>query len=106
MYSLLVTVKNPLDDIADEMHKNFMQKYLNAWPYPPRVQYCVGQKISATLNGILQTCEVVVTDSSLIQVVFEVRPAPLFKALLTEMFLAECSCEMNLQLFVRCHVLG
>lgn len=79
MYSLLVTVKNPLDDIADEMHKNFMQKYLDAWPYPPRVQYCVGQNISATLNGILQTCEVVVTDSSLIQVVFEVSPAPLFK---------------------------
>lgn len=87
MYLLLVAVKNPLDDIANEMHKNFMQKYLDAWPYPPRVQYCVGQKISATLNGILHTCEVVMTDSSLIQVVFEVRLAPLFQTLLTEMFL-------------------
>lgn len=66
-------LKNPLDDIVDKMHKIFMRDYLDEWPYPPRVQYCVGQKILAMLDDHLQSCEVVKTDSSLIQVVFEVN---------------------------------
>lgn len=77
-------MKSPLDVISDKMHKNFMQEYLDKWPYVPKVQYCVGQNIFATFNGVLQACEVLITDSSLIQVVFEVGlAAPLQHYLLT-----------------------
>lgn len=65
-------MKNPLDNIPDMMHKNFMQEYLDKWPYVPKVQYSIGQNIFATFNGLLRACEVLRTDSSLIQVVFEV----------------------------------
>lgn len=77
MNVFLVSVENPLDDISDEMHKSFMQEYFEKWPYVPRVQYSVGEKLSATFNGQLHACEVLVTDSSLIQVVFEVGLAAL-----------------------------
>lgn len=72
MNVLLVTANNPLDGISDKMHKNFMQEYLDKWPYVPKVQYSVGQNIFATFNDDLHACEVLITDSSLIQVVFEV----------------------------------
>lgn len=70
-------MKNTLDNISDTMHKNFMQEYLDKWPCVPRAQYSVGQNIFATFNGLLQACKVLITDSSLIQVVFEVGRAPL-----------------------------
>lgn len=104
MNALLVAVKNPLDDISDKMHKDFMQEYLDKWPYVPKVQYCVGQNIYATFNGLLQACEVLITDSSLIQVVFEVGLACATVKTLSDMFHAECSCKLNFQLFVRCCV--
>ncbi|XP_039976940.1 histone-lysine N-methyltransferase SETDB1-B-like isoform X2 [Xiphias gladius] len=62
---------DPLDDILDDTHKNFMKEYLMSWPYPPQTQYKVGQLINAEFNGVQQKCEVQVVDCSLIQVVFE-----------------------------------
>ncbi len=72
MFLLLVTVTDPLDDILDDTHKNFMKEYMKTWPYPPQTQYRVGQTINAELNGEQQKCQVLVVDCSLIQVVFEV----------------------------------
>ncbi|XP_044028956.1 histone-lysine N-methyltransferase SETDB1-A-like isoform X2 [Siniperca chuatsi] len=62
---------DPLDDIPDGNHKNFMKEYIKAWPYPPQTQYRVGQIINAEFDGVQQRSEVLVVDCSLIQVVFE-----------------------------------
>ncbi|XP_040909507.1 histone-lysine N-methyltransferase SETDB1-B-like [Toxotes jaculatrix] len=62
---------DPLDDIPDITHKNFMKEYLDSWPDPPQTQYKVGQLIDAEFDGVQQRCEVQVVDSSLIQVVFQ-----------------------------------
>ncbi|XP_022602635.1 histone-lysine N-methyltransferase SETDB1-B-like [Seriola dumerili] len=62
---------DPLDDIPDGAHKDFMKEYLKNWPYPPMIQYKVGQLINAEFNGVQQKCEVQVADCSLIKVVFQ-----------------------------------
>lgn len=62
---------NPLDDIPDENHREFMREYLRVWPYPPQTQYKVGQSLKAEYEGVMQKCEVVAVDSSLIEVIFE-----------------------------------
>lgn len=86
-----LTVTNPLDSILDTMHKNFMQEYLKKWPCIPKVQYSVGQKLVATCNGTLQACEVLKTDCSIMQVVFEVGLAPAIKHLLTAPHKLNCA---------------
>lgn len=68
----LVTVDEPLDDIANEHHRNFMKDYRRDWPYPPWIHYKVGQIINAERNGVQQRCVVEAVDSSLIQVLFQV----------------------------------
>lgn len=67
-----VTVTDPLDDIPDECHRNFMKAYLKNWPYPPQTQYKVGQIINAEYNGNQEKCEVMKVDCSLVQVVYQV----------------------------------
>ncbi|XP_070703085.1 histone-lysine N-methyltransferase SETDB1-B-like [Pempheris klunzingeri] len=62
---------DPLDDVPDEAYKKFLKDYMKVWPYPPQTHYRVGQTINAELNGVQQRCEVLVVDSSLIEVVFE-----------------------------------
>ncbi|KAM8767872.1 histone-lysine N-methyltransferase SETDB1-A isoform 1-T1 [Acanthopagrus schlegelii] len=62
---------DPLDDILDENHRNFIKLYLEAQPYPPQTQYRVGQIINAEFEGFLQKCEVLKVDCSLMQVVFQ-----------------------------------
>lgn len=52
--------------------KDLDLEYLDVWLHRPLVQYRVGQTINGELNGVQQTCEVLVIDSSLIQVVFQV----------------------------------
>ncbi|XP_063754618.1 histone-lysine N-methyltransferase SETDB1-B-like isoform X3 [Eleginops maclovinus] len=59
---------DPLDDIPDGRHKSFVQQYLKVWPYPPQMQYRVGQEINAVLKGIMHRCTVKLIDSSLFQV--------------------------------------
>ncbi|XP_070778265.1 histone-lysine N-methyltransferase SETDB1-B-like [Enoplosus armatus] len=63
---------DPLDDIPDGTHKNFLMDYIKAWPYLPLIQYRVGQIINVELNGVQQRCEVQEVDCSLIQVVFQI----------------------------------
>nr|XP_046273564.1 uncharacterized protein LOC124074563 isoform X2 [Scatophagus argus] len=62
---------DPLDDIPNDIHKNFMKEYLKVWPYPPRMRYTVGDIINAELNGFQQKCEVLKVDCSLIKVIFQ-----------------------------------
>ncbi|XP_027892924.1 histone-lysine N-methyltransferase SETDB1-A-like isoform X1 [Xiphophorus couchianus] len=62
---------NPLDDIPDEIHRDFMKEYLKVWPYPPQTQYKVGQTIKADYEGVMQKCEVTAVDCSLVEVIFE-----------------------------------
>ncbi|XP_043994113.1 histone-lysine N-methyltransferase SETDB1-A-like [Gambusia affinis] len=62
---------NPLDDIPDEIHREFMKEYLKVWPYPPQTQYKVGQTIKADYEGVMQKCEVTAVDCSLVEVIFE-----------------------------------
>ncbi|XP_045913702.1 histone-lysine N-methyltransferase SETDB1-A [Micropterus dolomieu] len=64
-------LEEPLDDIQDDAHKNFLKEYIRSWPYPPQTQYKIGQIINAKLNGSQQRCEVLAVDCSLIQVAFE-----------------------------------
>ncbi|KAL6099593.1 uncharacterized protein ACO6RY_01383 [Pungitius sinensis] len=63
-------LKEPLDDIPDGTHKNFLKGYIKVWPYPPKTQYMVGHKVNAELDGVLQRCEVQTVDCSVMQVVF------------------------------------
>lgn len=67
-----MTVADPLDDIPDGPHKDFMQGYMRAWPYPLQTQYRVGQGVNAEFDGVLQRCEVLVVDCSLMQVLVTV----------------------------------
>ncbi|XP_033492495.1 uncharacterized protein LOC117263338 [Epinephelus lanceolatus] len=61
-------LEDPLDDIPDGNHKDFMRRYMEAWPYPPLTQYRVGQTVNAELDGVLQRCEVLVVDCSLMEI--------------------------------------
>ncbi|KAM9340202.1 histone-lysine N-methyltransferase SETDB1-A [Symphorus nematophorus] len=70
LYLVCRPLADPLDDIGDDSHKNFLKEYIKSWPYPPQIQYRVGQIINAELNGVQQTCEVLEVDCSLIQVLF------------------------------------
>ncbi|KAM8841291.1 histone-lysine N-methyltransferase SETDB1-B-like [Spinachia spinachia] len=63
-------LKDPLDDIPDGCHKNFIKGYIKIWPYPPKTNYIVGHKLNAELDGVVQMCEVQTVDCSLMQVVF------------------------------------
>ncbi|XP_040044588.2 uncharacterized protein LOC120826404 isoform X1 [Gasterosteus aculeatus] len=63
-------LKDPLDDIPEGAHKNFIKGYIDVWPYPPKTQYIVGHKVNAELDGVLQRCEVQTVDCSLMEVVF------------------------------------
>uniref|UniRef100_UPI0037E77747 histone-lysine N-methyltransferase SETDB1-B-like isoform X1 n=2 Tax=Semicossyphus pulcher TaxID=241346 RepID=UPI0037E77747 len=62
---------NPLDDIPDGFHKDFMKDYLRSMPFPPQSSYRVGQTLNAEFEGVQQKCRVQDVDCSLIQVVFE-----------------------------------
>lgn len=92
-----LTVENPLDDIPDENHREFMKEYLRVWPYPPQTQYKVGQSLKAEYEGIMQKCEVVTVDSSLIEVIFEVSVRLLINYFVT-IFTFEC--KMFLFMFI------
>ncbi|KAL7382651.1 hypothetical protein ABVT39_025803 [Epinephelus coioides] len=61
-------LEDPLDDIPDGNHKDFMRRYMETWPYPPLTQYRVGQTVNAELDGVLQRCEVLVVDCSLMEI--------------------------------------
>ncbi|TNN59956.1 Histone-lysine N-methyltransferase SETDB1-B [Liparis tanakae] len=61
-------LENPLDDIPDGFHKNFMDGYMKHWPYPPQTQFRVGQTINVELEGVPQSGVVQLMDCSLIQV--------------------------------------
>lgn len=65
-------VKNPLDDIPDGFHKDFINGYMKNWPYPPQTHFRVGQTINVELEGVPQSCVVRLMDCSLIQVVVSV----------------------------------
>ncbi|XP_054910095.1 histone-lysine N-methyltransferase SETDB1-A-like isoform X2 [Poeciliopsis prolifica] len=62
---------DPLDDIPDKIHRDFMKDYLRTWPYPPQTQFKVGQIIKADYEGVMQKCEVTAVDCSLVEVIFE-----------------------------------
>ncbi|XP_041811697.1 histone-lysine N-methyltransferase SETDB1-B-like isoform X2 [Chelmon rostratus] len=71
LHLVYTPLADPLDDILDDAHKNFMREYMKVWPHLPKTQYQIGQSIHAELNGVQQRCEVQVVDCSLIQVVFQ-----------------------------------
>lgn len=71
LYIICKPLDNVLDDILDETHRSFMEQYLKNWPYPHLTQYKVGQFLNALEDGVMQRCEVLSVDSSLMQVVFQ-----------------------------------
>lgn len=72
IFSLLPTVEDVLDDVPDGPHKCFVRQYLKDWPYPHLNKYRAGQSFKVELNGVMQMCDVVAIDCSLMQVVFQV----------------------------------
>lgn len=72
-----MTVKDPLEDIQDDRHRSFIKQYLKEWPYPPQSRYKEGQVLKVERQGTMQNCEVLLVDSSLIKVVFQVRTSSL-----------------------------
>lgn len=72
LFFCFLTVEDVVEDIADSRHRSFMSKYLKDWPCPHLTHYSAGQSLSVELNGVQQSCEVQLVDSSLMQVVFQV----------------------------------
>ncbi|XP_071394128.1 histone-lysine N-methyltransferase SETDB1-B-like [Centroberyx affinis] len=64
-------LKNVLEDIPDNCHRNFIEEYLKVWPNPPLTQYMVGQIINVELNGVQRSCQVQQVDCSLVHVTFQ-----------------------------------
>ncbi|XP_020495930.1 histone-lysine N-methyltransferase SETDB1-A [Labrus bergylta] len=64
-------MKDPLDDIPDGVHKDFIKEYMASLPFPVQTSYRVGQTLNAEFEGFLQKCEVVQIDNSLIRVLFQ-----------------------------------
>ncbi|XP_072226872.1 uncharacterized protein [Leuresthes tenuis] len=63
-------LKDPLGDISNESHRNYLREYLKRWPFPPQTQYKVGQTLNAEYNGSQEKCEVLAVDCSLIHISF------------------------------------
>lgn len=61
---------DPLDDLRDEEHHNFMKEYLERMPYPAHTQFRVGQKIKVERDGAFEACTVLTLDSSLMEVLY------------------------------------
>ncbi|XP_069032856.1 histone-lysine N-methyltransferase SETDB1-B-like isoform X1 [Embiotoca jacksoni] len=70
LYLVCKPLPDPLDDIPEDYHRDFMMDYVRSWPNVPQTQYKVGQNINAQLNGFLQRCEVLEIDSSLMKINF------------------------------------
>nr|XP_057902997.1 histone-lysine N-methyltransferase SETDB1-A-like isoform X2 [Doryrhamphus excisus] len=70
LHLVCTPLPDPLDDIADASHRDFIRFYLKVWPCPPQTQYKVGQSFQVDLNGVQQNCTVQLIDCSLMQVVF------------------------------------
>ncbi|CAJ1083280.1 histone-lysine N-methyltransferase SETDB1-A [Xyrichtys novacula] len=64
-------LEDPLDDIPDGSHKDFMRTYVASWPYPSQTSYRVGQVLEAEYENVQQKCKVLEVHCSLIRVVFE-----------------------------------
>ncbi|XP_038135205.1 histone-lysine N-methyltransferase SETDB1-B-like [Cyprinodon tularosa] len=64
-------LEDVLDDVPDGPHKCFVRQYLKDWPYPHLNKYRAGQSFKVELNGVMQMCDVVAIDCSLMQVVFQ-----------------------------------
>ncbi|KAM6958869.1 histone-lysine N-methyltransferase SETDB1-A [Aplochiton taeniatus] len=63
-------LKNVLEDIEEEAHRDFIKDYLKVYPNPPMAQYRVGQTINTEFEGVQRRCEVEQIDSSLIELRF------------------------------------
>lgn len=61
---------NPLKEIANKRHRNFMKEYIREWPFLPQTDFMIGETVNAELNGVQQKCVVEAVDCSLIQVLF------------------------------------
>ncbi|XP_056153989.1 histone-lysine N-methyltransferase SETDB1-A [Lampris incognitus] len=64
-------LKNVWDDIPDCTHSHFIQDYLTVWPYPPLVEYRIGDEISAEFEGVQKKCDVKQIDCNLVHVIFQ-----------------------------------
>ncbi|XP_034560543.1 histone-lysine N-methyltransferase SETDB1-A [Notolabrus celidotus] len=71
LHQVFRPLKNPLDDIPDGAHKDFIKEYLETWPHPHQTSYMIGQILHAEYEDVQQKCEVVEIDCSVIWVVFQ-----------------------------------
>ncbi|XP_035476359.2 histone-lysine N-methyltransferase SETDB1-A isoform X2 [Scophthalmus maximus] len=74
LYSIRLVCRplaDPLDDIVDDTHRNFMKEYMKSWPFQPLTQFLEGKVINAEYNGFQQECTVLEIDCSLVQVIFQ-----------------------------------
>ncbi|XP_061598198.1 histone-lysine N-methyltransferase SETDB1-A-like isoform X3 [Cololabis saira] len=62
---------DPLEDIHEENHRNFITNYLKQWPNPTKVCYKVGSNVNVEYNGVQQTGEITTVDCSLVKVNFK-----------------------------------
>lgn len=61
---------DPVEDIRDEVHKDFMKDYLSRMPYPPHTQFRVDQTVNVLRDGVLETATVMELDSALMLVAY------------------------------------
>ncbi|XP_049606916.1 histone-lysine N-methyltransferase SETDB1-A isoform X2 [Syngnathus scovelli] len=62
--------EDPLEDISDTYHREFVKEYIKVWPYPPLAHVKCGQSLNVELSGVQESCVVQSLDCSLMQIRF------------------------------------
>ncbi|XP_037120764.1 histone-lysine N-methyltransferase SETDB1-A isoform X2 [Syngnathus acus] len=63
-------LEDPLEDISDTYHREFVKEYIKVWPNPPLAQVKCGQSLNVELSGVQESCVVESLDCSLMQIRF------------------------------------
>ncbi|XP_061616312.1 histone-lysine N-methyltransferase SETDB1-A [Phyllopteryx taeniolatus] len=70
LHLVCIPLEDPMDDITNTSHRDFVKEYIKVWPYPPLAQCKNGQSLNVELDGVQQICVVLLVDCSLMQVLF------------------------------------
>ncbi|XP_061520850.1 histone-lysine N-methyltransferase SETDB1-A-like isoform X2 [Phycodurus eques] len=70
LHLVCIPLEDPMDDITNTSHREFVKDYIKVWPYPPLAQCKNGQSLNVELDGVQQICVVLLVDCSLMQVLF------------------------------------
>ncbi|KAM9776300.1 histone-lysine N-methyltransferase SETDB1-A-like isoform X2 [Syngnathus typhle] len=70
LHLVCAPLEDPLEDISDTYHREFVKEYIKVWPYPPLAQVKCGQSLNVELGGVQESCVVQSLDCSLMEIRF------------------------------------